>query len=302
MDFGIAKSVGGEQLTQTGGSIGTPKYMSPEQGQGLEVDGRSDYYSLGVVAYHALTGRPPFERNDPLSTLYAHVHDPVPHPDLDSDEGRRLWGAIRLLLSKDPDDRPRDAASLRSALEPDGSAAQRARSAESSPHPSAADRAAVWIRTRTRRFWGATATALLALFVLGRGGARAACSEALEGTGENGRAVLVEPVGSIEQGAAVDVGFTACGVPDGMAFRVEVAVQSADGGGVLGGVQRLFGGDRSEARQSWDDESDGLATTRDRDIDPGALEPGAYRLTVKIEDTDGREAEASHDFTIVETS
>lgn len=80
-DFGIAQAMSsGPRLTQTGTSVGTPEYMSPEQGQGLRVDGRSDIYSLGVVLFQMLTGRIPFQAHTPVATLYQVVHQPPPPP------------------------------------------------------------------------------------------------------------------------------------------------------------------------------------------------------------------------------
>src|SRR5919106_5907654 len=60
-DFGIAKSATGQRMTATGVSVGTPRYMSPEQARAKDLDGRSDIYSLGVVAYECLVGRVPFD-------------------------------------------------------------------------------------------------------------------------------------------------------------------------------------------------------------------------------------------------
>lgn len=79
-DFGIAKVVGQTtSLTQTGSIIGTPEYVSPEQAQGTkDLDGRSDIYSLGVVAYQMLTGRVPFRRENTWATLLAHIKEPPP--------------------------------------------------------------------------------------------------------------------------------------------------------------------------------------------------------------------------------
>ena len=78
-DFGIARAMAAtSRITASGLSIGTSHYMSPEQARGSEVDPRSDIYSLGVLCYEALTGRPPFDGEDGFAVAYAHVHEPVP--------------------------------------------------------------------------------------------------------------------------------------------------------------------------------------------------------------------------------
>lgn len=80
-DFGIAKMVEGtNQFTQTGGIIGTPAYMSPEQGLGDTPDGRSDIYSLGVILYEMATGGPPYHAETPMAVVIKHIHDPLPPP------------------------------------------------------------------------------------------------------------------------------------------------------------------------------------------------------------------------------
>ena len=76
-DFGLARVQGeqdGANLTQVGVTMGTPLYMSPEQIEGQPLDSRSDIYSLGVTAYHMLSGRPPYEGDTPLSVVVQHLN------------------------------------------------------------------------------------------------------------------------------------------------------------------------------------------------------------------------------------
>lgn len=80
LDFGISKLVGQEStsLTATGAVCGTPRYMSPEQAQGLEIDQRSDIYALGLILFEMLTGTHPFTRSTVAEILRAQIDDPVP--------------------------------------------------------------------------------------------------------------------------------------------------------------------------------------------------------------------------------
>ena len=114
-DFGIAKSSSGP-LTAAGTSMGTPRYMSPEHARGITLDGRSDMYSLGVVAYQCLTGRTPFDAEDPFAVLYKHINEPIPIPTLESDDERALFAVIEKMLAKQPEDRFQTADELIAAL------------------------------------------------------------------------------------------------------------------------------------------------------------------------------------------
>ncbi|HEX9394797.1 MAG TPA: protein kinase [Gemmatimonadales bacterium] len=116
-DFGIAKAASGGKLTGTGMSIGTPHYMSPEQARAQALDGRSDLYSLGVVAYQCLTGAVPFDGEDSFSIGYKHIMEDLPTPPLDSPEKRELFQIVRKMMAKSPDDRFQTADEMVAAVE-----------------------------------------------------------------------------------------------------------------------------------------------------------------------------------------
>ena len=95
MDFGIARSLKTEGLTEAGAMIGTPEYMSPEQVEGKEIDPRSDIYSLGVTLYEMVTGRLPFKGESPVDTALRHKiekpSDPKIHnPQIPEDFSRMI--------------------------------------------------------------------------------------------------------------------------------------------------------------------------------------------------------------------
>src|SRR5437764_713963 len=119
-DFGIAKAATGGKLTGTGMSIGTPHYMSPEQARAQALDGRSDIYSLGVVAYQCLTGSVPFDGEDSFSIGYKHIMEEVPTPPLETYDQRTLFEVIRKMMAKVPDDRFQTSDDLVQALEAGG--------------------------------------------------------------------------------------------------------------------------------------------------------------------------------------
>ncbi len=121
-DFGIARAVeAGTRLTVTGMAVGTPTYMSPEQAVGdKEIDGRSDLYSLGVVAYQMLTGRVPFTAGNSMALLMKHVTEtPRPIAELRPEAPKAMRDAIERALAKAPEDRWPTAASFRDAMASD---------------------------------------------------------------------------------------------------------------------------------------------------------------------------------------
>ena len=105
-DFGIAKVADKQGLTMTGATIGTPTYMSPEQCNALAITGASDQYSLGVMAYEMLTGRPLYDGDSVMTIMFKHVHDEPPAPDeFGADVPADLGSAITKMLQKKPEDR-----------------------------------------------------------------------------------------------------------------------------------------------------------------------------------------------------
>jgi hypothetical protein len=106
-DFGLARLVDeGGELTVTGMVMGTPTYMSPEQCQGGDLDGRSDLYSLGVVLYEVATGAPPFRVKSLSEAVFKHISTPPPQPSsLQPDLPPALEEVILRCLAKRPEDR-----------------------------------------------------------------------------------------------------------------------------------------------------------------------------------------------------
>ena len=117
-DFGIARAINTEEsLTQTGAVMGTATYFSPEQAEGIGVDARSDIYSLGVVLFEMVTGRPPFLGDTPVAVASKHVRDTPPTPREINPAVQPTFEAIILkAMAKDPAHRYQTAEDLRADL------------------------------------------------------------------------------------------------------------------------------------------------------------------------------------------
>jgi len=119
-DFGIARAMNApteDNLTQVGSVMGTATYFSPEQAQGAQPDPRSDLYSLGIVMYEMVSGKPPFAGENPVSIAYKQVHDaPQPLVQLIADVPRPFEAIVAKLLAKDPKLRYPSANALRDDL------------------------------------------------------------------------------------------------------------------------------------------------------------------------------------------
>ncbi|MXZ00838.1 protein kinase [Candidatus Poribacteria bacterium] len=119
LDLGLAKfrHLHSASITQTGATIGTAEYMSPEQGKGLWVDHRSDLYSLGVILYEMLTGAPPFSGQNPVSVILKHIREsPPPMGEVNIAVSEQTQQVVLKLLAKESVDRYQSAEELVRAL------------------------------------------------------------------------------------------------------------------------------------------------------------------------------------------
>jgi len=117
-DFGIAKITAAEQFTMTGSIVGTPHYMSPEQVQGQTIDGRSDQFSLAVIAFEMLTGEQPYTGEHLTTVVYKIVAEEPPMPHLINPSlSAPIERALRRGLAKKPDARYGTCAEFVAALE-----------------------------------------------------------------------------------------------------------------------------------------------------------------------------------------
>ncbi|MFL6373245.1 MAG: protein kinase domain-containing protein [Pyrinomonadaceae bacterium] len=117
LDFGIARLLGSARMTRAGNIIGTLEYMAPEQVRGLETDGRSDIYALGMMLYEVLTGRLPFESENEFELMKAQTElMPAPPRQLNPAIPEAVEEAIMRAIRKDPDERFQTAGDFREML------------------------------------------------------------------------------------------------------------------------------------------------------------------------------------------
>jgi serine/threonine protein kinase len=161
-DFGITKRrAQGPITTRTGEIMGTVDYVAPEQVEGRSVDFRADVYSLGCVAYQAITGHVPYERESDLAVLWAHVHEKPPKASARSPE---LWSGVDVVLARAMAKEPKDrfescgafAAALQDRVEPTVRPQWRAPSVRPTRH-----------RTRAARRWSVLIAIPLTLAIVG---------------------------------------------------------------------------------------------------------------------------------------
>lgn len=308
-DFGIAKSAAGERMTATGMSIGTPRYMSPEQARAKPLDGRSDIYSLGIVAYECLTGRVPFDAGDNMAVLLAHVQQPVPRPTLPSAEHQRLFAVIERMLAKDTDARFQQSGELLAALEGDAAGDRTARvtvprsSGGGTTLKARIGQAGAWATASRTRLVGTIAGVIIAVSAFSWSGHvaithRSQCPRPAA-TGDSSAArtltLMVDPVPAQDRGDRLDVYYDVCGLDAGTTYHIDVAVT-----GGQRGLKKLLGGGAQSVKVGYDEVASGPRIRRHRTVDTRDLGPGGYAVTVSYSDGSGRTRTRRQEFRVTE--
>ena len=169
-DFGIAKLREASPLTRTGTGMGTPEYMSPEQGVAAKgVDQRSDIYSLGVILYEMATGDVPFRADTPFATLHQHLYTPLPLPETrNPDIPPALAAVIKKALAKRPEQRFQTVQELLDALRVAAAAPDYAPAEMTPEPPTVVDTSTPMplLKERRRWLWAAIATPLVILALI----------------------------------------------------------------------------------------------------------------------------------------
>jgi len=169
LDFGIARAVGSQGLTEEGSVIGTPDYMSPEQVEGREADSRSDIYSFGVILFEMVTGRTPFAADTPFAVAFKQQSERPPRPeDLNPQTPPELAAVILRCLEKDREKRYqatgeicRDLSRIEETLQTTPASAARPRPATRKTRPAGVSPAFPWRKALI------PAAAFLGLLVVG---------------------------------------------------------------------------------------------------------------------------------------
>ena len=138
MDFGLARSLESEGMTQSGALVGTLEYMSPEQALGASLDPRSDLFAAGLIFFELLTGKAPYKADTAIASLMKRTHErAVPASDVDPSVPVSLSAIVSRCLERDPKDRYQSAADLLKELEAWSSDPDRAVSSHVGIAPSA---------------------------------------------------------------------------------------------------------------------------------------------------------------------
>jgi len=160
-DFGVARMIDATAITGTHDTLGTPAYMSPEQGRGESGDARSDVYALGVLLYQLCTGKLPFDADTPYAIVLKHITAPLPSPrSVRPDLPESIERVILKSLAKNPNERFQTAGALSAALR-----AAREANVRAPRHLAFAGLRARWNPLRRPNFWQSIAVVAVTLLV-----------------------------------------------------------------------------------------------------------------------------------------